>query len=741
MSARAKWKSLHTSLPADAPAPHSPQAPTTTAAAAGTPTAVPYSCVACKQRKVKCSRQFPCAECVRMDVECVPSSRKPYSSRKRRRGQSDDNDEDESPERPQPQVTRAPSAFHEPRATETPASEDQPAPAPIAGSGNTPLPDPSTGFISGLGSNGSSIVSLKDAHPQPVHAFILWQTYLQSVNPLSKIIYAPQVQDLVIQAVGGYDSLSTANVALLFAIYAAAVSAMSEADCQAKIGEGKQHLLQKYLTCAQQALGAAEFMRSTNLNILQAFTIFLLAARQSYDADAMWILTGMAVRMGQRLLATVPAQTANATTNINGNSKTVAPQGKNKGKNAATPSFFDTQMRLRVWWQILLLDGRVAQLSGQARVLPNELPDLSLPANLNDSDINPNMTGAPPPITDRPTEMIFCLLRYEMGKLLFSKGSVLHDPKSTIAERDAIIDDLTTYFKEKFLGLLDPAIPLHQIAEAGAHAAVDKMRLMAHHPGQYPDKGKSMPQAEHDMLFKTSVNMVDTLVQGFTATHLEHFKWHIDVYFQLDAVVFMLIESQSQPPEGELVDKAWRLVAEVLHYKRHLVQDQDELGRAVRQLVLRAWESRERRARKEKPGAALPTPPATVAELLAEMRQRRRGQRQQHQQQRVIGGATNNDGSEDDGEADGEAEADGEGTAVLETSRSSTAVDSTAVVPSMDDALSVLAPPLDFQYPATGSSSLDASPFSSYNDMDVLGWETTDWDSWSYWNQLLQGQT
>lgn len=607
----------------------------------------------------------------------------------------------------------------------------------------TPLPDPSTAFIFGQNATGLSNANLKSAHPLPVHTFVLWQTYLQSVNPLSKIIYAPQVQDLVIQAVGGYDNLSTVNIALLFSIYAAAVSAMSENDCQAKLSEAKQPLLEKYLACAQQALSAAGFMRSSNLALLQAFTIFLLAARQSYDANTMWILTGMAVRMGQRLLATVPTQTVNTTSDINGNSNSVGPRDNNKNSNPGAPGFFDTQMRLRVWWQILLIDGRVSQLSGQARVLNGGLPDHPLPANLNDSDINPNMTGAPPPIQDRPTEMIFCLLRYEMGKLLFSKGSVLHDPASTIAERDAIIDDVTAYFKEKFLAFLDPAIPLHQIAEAGAHAAVDKMRLMAHHPGQYPDKGKSMPQAEHDMLFKTSINMVDVLVQGFTATHLEHFRWHIDVYFQLDAVVFMLIESQSQPSDSPLVEKAWELVGAVLHYKRHLVQDQDELGRAVRQLVLRAWESRERRARKLNLGTVLPMPPASVAELLAEMRQRRRGRRQQRLQQQANGQAAhaNGDASEPEGEADGDAEAEGEENVPLQASRGSTAVKSVAVVPTMYEALSGLAPPLDFQHPATGSSSLDTSPFSSYNDMDVLGWETTDWDSWGYWNALLQGQT
>ncbi|EPE10758.1 fungal specific transcription factor domain protein [Ophiostoma piceae UAMH 11346] len=670
-----------------------------------------YSCRPCRQRKVRCSRQIPCVECARLGVECEQAPRKPYSKRERLLEYT----EPQTPEQrtapivERPALTSTPAAtpaatlvasnpqtrnadrrsqegapafgqslwtglqegvFREPRAIETPLARDHSASAPANASRNE-LGDTLFGGLLGL---GSTSIDLSSAHPQPVHAFVLWQTYLQSVNPLSKIIYTPQVQDLVIQATSDYESLAASDVALLFAIYAAAVSALSDESCRSKLGEPKKSLLERYLACSLQALAATGFLKSASLVLLQAFTVFLLAARQTYDINSMWILTGMAVRMGQRLLSLAPGTT--------------------------NSEFFEKQMRLRVWWQILLVDGRMSQLAGQARTFTSDIPEQPLPANLNDSDINPRMTGAPPPILDRPTEMVFCLLRYEMGHFLISKGKALHDQSATIAQRDAVIDDVANTFQTKFLQHLDPAIPLHQIAAAGAHAAVNKMRLMVHHPGQYPDKGKSMSQEEHDMLFRTSVTMVKVLVDGFTAAHLEHFRWHIEVYFQLDAVVFMLIESQTQPPDSALVDSAWGLVGSVLEHKRHLVQDSDELGKAVRQLVLRSWEARERQARKHAIAITWAAPKA-VAEILSEARQPQSG------------------------------------SEALPTP-SASATESTAT-PALGTALDGLDMPPSFSYPSA-TQALDESSFPSYADLDVLGWETTDWDSWDNWNHLIQSQ-
>lgn len=42
-----------------------------------------YSCVLCKQRKVRCDRGNPCTGCLKAGVDCVPGSRQPYKRRKR----------------------------------------------------------------------------------------------------------------------------------------------------------------------------------------------------------------------------------------------------------------------------------------------------------------------------------------------------------------------------------------------------------------------------------------------------------------------------------------------------------------------------------------------------------------------------------------------------------------------------------------------------------------------------------
>ena len=49
---------------------------------AGKPQRV-LACQACQQRKVKCDRRFPCANCVRAQAQCVPAGLVPRQRRRR----------------------------------------------------------------------------------------------------------------------------------------------------------------------------------------------------------------------------------------------------------------------------------------------------------------------------------------------------------------------------------------------------------------------------------------------------------------------------------------------------------------------------------------------------------------------------------------------------------------------------------------------------------------------------------
>lgn len=192
----------------------------------------------------------------------------------------------------------------------------------------------------------------------------------------------------------------------------------------------------------------------------------------------------------------------------------------------------------------------------------------------------------------------------------------LHDPSVPIRTKDQLIDQFEAHMQDTYLQYLDSAIPLHLMAEGGVRSAVCKMRLMAHHPSQY--RGKAMPRTERDMLFATSVRMVEYDVMGKSTRGLDHFSWHLDVAFQIDAFVFMLIASRTQASDAPLTQRAWQLVSEMYKYRPALLEDgKNELYAAVRELTLRAWEAREADL------ARTNVEPIAVPNVISELRQRK----------------------------------------------------------------------------------------------------------------------
>lgn len=197
-------------------------------------------------------------------------------------------------------------------------------------------------------------------------------------------------------------------------------------------------------------------------------------------------------------------------------------------------------------------------------------------------------------------------------------GSTFQDPAVPVQDKDRLIDEFEAHMDENYLKHLDPAIPLHLMAEGGVRSATCKMKLMAHHPSQYPDKGKSIPQSERDILFKVSVKMVEYDVLGKSTKTLDNFSWHIDNAFQIDAFVFMLIASQTQDAKATLTNKAWQLVTDMYKHRQSLLEDtKNELYAAVRELTLHAWETREANIASEE------LEPIPVPEVIAKLRERK----------------------------------------------------------------------------------------------------------------------
>jgi hypothetical protein len=199
----------------------------------------------------------------------------------------------------------------------------------------------------------------------------------------------------------------------------------------------------------------------TSIILLPLTSISQLAVRKSHDPHTQWVLSGVVVRIAQRL-------------------------GLHRDGSNLKLSPFDAEIRRRTWWQIVFLDGHASRLAGAGFPTWAKF-DTKPPLNISDSDISPTMKD-PPLEKEGATEMIFCCLRYEVGQALRKAGTPLRSDDSTwrnpyevglIEQKDKAIDELEVLFEKKFVRYCDPAIPLHYLVTVVAKSVIGTFRIMA----------------------------------------------------------------------------------------------------------------------------------------------------------------------------------------------------------------------------------------------------------------------
>ncbi|KAI1852421.1 hypothetical protein JX265_011054 [Neoarthrinium moseri] len=445
-------------------------------------------------------------------------------------------------------------------------------------SGVTPAdgqtPDHHTGLLLSDGSDSN----LADLHPEPAHVFRLWQTFLERVNPLTKVIHVPSVQPLVVEAATNKDNLPKNVEALLFSIYTLGVVAMSESECIAVLGIPKDDAFARFSKGARVALMRIGILHKYDLVVLQAMVLYLTSISGRYDRHAAWILNGVIIRIAQKM-------------------------GLHRDGELLGLSPFDTEMRRRVWWQIILLDAVYAMMSGLG---PSMLPrhwDTKEPRNVNDADLFPTMTKVE--AKDGPTDMVFCLISYEIARLLMEypglESVILQNELGTAdspgtSEVEAArrrINDLDFAIGEILRKYGDPSMgPIHELAAEQRPMMVNKLRELICPPREQPEWGNEILTPK-DNLFKIAITTGEHSLRMYLHTQKRgHFLWFVMTHFQVEVFLFMVGQLCSRT-SGQLVDRAWHVVDQFYHYHTEMFKLSIKPHGSLAVFLLRAWRKRE----------------------------------------------------------------------------------------------------------------------------------------------------
>lgn len=115
-------------------------------------------------------------------------------------------------------------------------------------------------------------------YPDTQLALQLWTVYVKSVDPVLKILHIPTVQSTVVATILDPRSACSSNVALVFAIYFAAITALCHDNNEhINLPCEKPVLLKRYQTALDRLLLVTDLMNRPEITALQALAIYVVS--------------------------------------------------------------------------------------------------------------------------------------------------------------------------------------------------------------------------------------------------------------------------------------------------------------------------------------------------------------------------------------------------------------------------------------------------------------------------------
>lgn len=122
--------------------------------------------------------------------------------------------------------------------------------------------------------------SMKDTQsyrPSRWHAMLLWQTFVNNVDPITKLLHIPTTQATLFAAINNRNNLDEDLNALLFSIYFAATTSLTESATAHLLGQDKSTALSRYKQGLEQSLAGANILDTPSVRSLQAMVIYLVS--------------------------------------------------------------------------------------------------------------------------------------------------------------------------------------------------------------------------------------------------------------------------------------------------------------------------------------------------------------------------------------------------------------------------------------------------------------------------------
>ncbi|KAI8960930.1 hypothetical protein F5Y11DRAFT_328203 [Daldinia sp. FL1419] len=402
---------------------------------------------------------------------------------------------------------------------------------------------PTSGFFFGQLGEPPSILQFL---PFRVAADQLMKRYFTCVHPIAPCAHRPTLE-VTYSAFwedinGGYEPRPSMQAVIFGAMFSGAISL--DENIPDFYGYPRESWVSSLKMGTESALSKANFLRTTKVETMQAFIMYMLPLCRGEVSRAHSVLVGAAVRMAECM-------------------------GLHRDGEAYDLTPLETHVRRLIWHQLCFLDIRTCEAQGPKPVVRRDDYDTKLPVNCNDEELT--LAVRPPEPSDMWTNNTLALIRFEineMMRIIWIDRRRLETRRTTLTAVLTKIETFRRRMQEKYDRLLDVTQPIQRYAKCVMYLLTYRLHVMILHP-YHSNAASPMPPRLNRLLVTSGIMIVELAIQLETNSNFKDWSWYLGAYFQYQIALLLATEVYFRPHSRD-AERIWSCLDYVFGMDRRL---------------------------------------------------------------------------------------------------------------------------------------------------------------------------
>ncbi|KAF2278453.1 uncharacterized protein EI97DRAFT_431673 [Westerdykella ornata] len=392
---------------------------------------------------------------------------------------------------------------------------------------------PSSGFFFAPGIHKTSLTTYL---PSQGLVDRLMDHYWKAVHVIARTVHRPSFErhyDRFWTDIAAGVEPRASFQAVLFAALLSSVISMSEEKLHADFGVAKTDFVENFKLGTEAALARANFLRTTKLETIQAFVMYLIPLCRAEVSRAHSALVGTCIRLAECM-------------------------GLHRDPSFYTSDPVEIHVRRLIWHQICFLDIRTCESTGPRPQIRRDEHDTKFPLNVDDVDLESGVE-----ITeDRVyfTDMTITRMRFEcneMQRQLWVDRPRLEAKKTTLTALLSKIQNFCQAMERKWLPLLNKSHPLHVLAMEIYGILSCRMYIMILQKFA-SNEHRLMPERLRQLTISTALRTLENSMTIEETPALADWAWYIGALHQYHTALLLLSEVYAKERDPVVEARVWR---------------------------------------------------------------------------------------------------------------------------------------------------------------------------------------